>query len=439
VNSVSHVSRTIATCIVLALSAAACGGSAATGASATRGGGRGGRGGRGEGAIPVVTGKVTERDVPVDISAIGNVEAYETVSVRSQVTGIVSLVSFREGEFVKTGDQLFSIDPRLYQAMLQQAQANLLRDHALLSQAEAQLSRDQAQADYSELVAKRNGELVERGIVSKDTAQQAQSAAKALAETVRADKAAIESARAQLGAQEAAVENAKVQLGYTTIRSPINGRTGNLVMKIGNLATANVTELVTIAQVEPTYVTFAVPSTHLPTIRGHIGSAAGGKPLEVVATPQDATATSVTGKLAFVDNSVDTATDTIKLKAVFDNHDHSLWPGQFARVKLRLTTLPHAKVVSSQAVQTGQDGQFVFVVKPDLTVEQRPVTVLQRVDDDVVISQGLETGETIVTEGQLRLEPGSRIQSPEGRGGEGRGGEGPSGGPARGGRGNRAQ
>ena len=269
--------------------------------------------------------------------------------------------------------------------------------------------------------------LVERGIVSKDTAQQAQAAAKAQAESVKADRAAVESAKAQLGAQEAAVENAKVQLGYTTIRSPINGRTGNLVMKVGNLATANVSELVNIAQVEPTYVTFAVPSTHLPTIRGHMG----GTPLEVVATPQDAAARPVTGKLAFVDNAVDTSTDTIKLKAAFENRDHRLWPGQFARVKLRLTTLPRAKVVSSQAVQTGQDGQFVFIVKPDLTVELRPVTVVQRVNDDVVIGEGLEPGETIVTEGQLRLEPGSRIQSPVGRGGEGRG-------PARG-RGNRTQ
>jgi multidrug efflux system membrane fusion protein len=374
----------------------------------------------------VTTAIVQHRDVPVEVAAIGNVEAFESVSVRSQVTGTVTEVTFREGDFVKKGDHLFTIDPRPYQALLEQAKANYTRDQALLSQAQAQLTRDQAQSDYLQLTSQRNAELAERGIVSKDMLQQSQAQAAANAAAVKADQAAVESARAQLVAQQAAVDNATVQLAYTVIRSPINGRTGNLTMKPGNLATANTTELTTIAQVEPVYVTFAVPAPRLPAIRSH-----DKETLTVTALPQDEDAAPASGALAFVDNTVDTATDTIKLKARFDNTDHRLWPGQFARVTLRLATLANATVVSSQAVQTGQDGSFVFVVKPDATVEQRAVTITQRVNDDVVIGQGLTAGETIVTEGQLRLEPGSRVQQPGASGGE-RGGQ--RGGGGRGGR-----
>jgi multidrug efflux system membrane fusion protein len=413
---------------ILTAGSCACGSSAATSAPPGRdGGGRGGRGRGGDGgAVPVVTATVAQRDVPVEIQAIGNVEAFETVSIRSQVTGTVTDVLFHEGDFVKKGDHLFSIDPRPDEAQLEQAKANLTRDEALLAQAEAQLARDKAQGDYLQLTSQRNGELVERGIISKDVAQQSQAAAAANAAAVKADAAAVESAKAQLLAQKAVVDNAQVMLTYTTIRSPINGRTGNLTMKPGNLATANATELVTIAQVEPVFVTFAVPATNLPAVRAHVAS----DPLSVVASPQDSESQPIKGKLAFVDNSVDPATDTIKLKARFENGDHRLWPGQFARVNLRVTTLQNALVVPNQAIQTGQDGQFVFVVKPDTSVEQRTVTVAQRVNDDIVVQSGLKPGETIVTEGQLRLEPGSKVQTGGGR--EGGGGE-------RGGRGGRGR
>src|SRR5262245_3964683 len=392
-----------------------------------RGGGRGrgGRGGGGEGGpVPVTTDTVKQRDVPVEVAAIGNVEAFETVSVRSQVTGVVTEVMFHEGDFVKKGDHLFTIDPRPYQAQLEQAKANLARDEALLSQSQAQLVRDQAQSDYLQQTSQRNAELAERGILSKDMLQQSLAQAAANVAAVKADQAAVESARAQLGAQQAVVDNATVQLAYTVIRSPINGRTGNLTMKPGNLATANTTELTTIAQVEPVFVTFAVPATRLAAIR----SRAGHDPLSVTALPQDENNAAASGSLAFVDNAVDTATDTIKLKARFDNLDHRLWPGEFARVTLKLATLSNATVVSSEAVQTGQDGPFVFVVKPDTSVEQRAVTIAQRVNDDVVIGRGLKPGETIVTEGQLRLEPGSRIQQPGAGGGGERGGRGGGGG-----------
>jgi len=401
--------------------AAACSGTSAAPAR-----GRGGEGG----PVPVVTTKATQRDVPVDIDGIGNVEAYSTISVRAQITGQLTEVLFHEGDSVKKGDHLFTIDPRPFQAQLEQANANLKRDEALLNQAEAQLARDASNAEYMQLSAERNAQLNARGIISKDQAEQSRSQADATAASVKADKAAVESARAQLVAQQAAVDNAKLALEYTTIRSPIDGRTGNLTVKAGNLVSANTTELMTIAQVQPTYVTFAVPAIHLPTIKRHLAT----DHLPVTATPQDADAQPAEGLLTFVDNTVDATTDTIKLKATFPNTDHRLWPGQFARVSLRLTTLPNATVVPSQAVQTGQDGQFVFVVKPDSTVEQRTITVGQRVGEDVVINKGLNPGETIVTEGQLRLEPGSRVQSgggrdsgaPAGRGRGGRGGRGRS-------------
>jgi multidrug efflux system membrane fusion protein len=410
------------------VAAAAC--SSNTSAAGTAGGGRGGRGGRGGGGAgqPVVTTKVSQKDVPVDIAAVGNVEAYTSISIRSQVTGQLQQAFFHEGDIVKKGDPLFTIDPRPLESALQQAQATLVRDQALLNQAEAQLTRDAANAEYQQLSAERQAQLVNRGIVSKDAGEQVRAAADATAGLVKADKAAIESARAQLAVQQSVVDNAKVLLSYTAIQSPIDGRTGNNTVKVGNLATANIAELVTIAQLEPVYVTFAVPAVHLPTIKRHIGA----DKLSVVATPQDADMQPAEGQLTFVDNTVDTTTDTIKLKATFANRDHRLWPGQFARVNLRLATLSNATVVSSQAVQTGQDGQFVFVVKPDSTVDQRPVTVAQRMGDDVVVEKGLKPGETVVTEGQLRLEQGTRVQTGGdgaggGRGGRGRGGRGQGG------------
>ncbi len=407
-------------CVLLAV-AAGCSGSAAS----SGGGGRGGRGRGDFGAVPVVTTKVAERDVPVDIAAIGNVEAYTTISVRSQVTGQLEMANFREGDFVKKGQVLFTIDKRPFEAALQQAEANLTRDQALLSQAEAQLTRDGAQAEYQQLTSERQASLQGRGIVSKDVAEQARSAAEAAAASVKADRAAVESARAQLESQKAAVDSARVQLDYCVIKSPIDGKTGNLTVKTGNLVTANTTELMTIAQVEPIFVTFSVPAVQLGAVRQRFGK----EKIAVTATPQDGLTTAVEGSLDFIDNSVDVSTDTIKLKGRFSNSDRRLWPGQFARVSIRITTLPHALVLPNQAVQTGQDGQFVFVVKPDNTVDQQPIVTGQRVGDDVVVEKGLQAGQVVVTEGQLRLEAGTKVQVGDGRGGaagagRGRGGRG---------------
>jgi multidrug efflux system membrane fusion protein len=429
-------------CLILATLVAACSGTAAQQAD-TAGGGRGGSfGGRGGGRFggrggsqPVVVAKVSQKDVPVEIAAVGNVEASTMIAVRSQVTGVLEAVGFHEGDFVKKGATLFTIDRRPLEANLEQAQANLVRDQALVNQAEAQLARDASNAEYQMVAADRQAQLVARGIVAKDAGDQTRAQADATAQAVKADKAAVESARAQLRVQQAAVDAARVQLGYAVIRSPIDGRTGDLTVKPGNLVTGNNTQLMTIAQVEPIYVTFSVPAVNLATIKK---AAAGGQTLKVIAVPQDGDPQPVDGKLTFWDNIVDPATDSIKLKATFANADRRLWPGQFARVTLQVATIPHATVVPQQAIQTGQDGQFVFVVTDRQTAEQRPVVVGQRVGDDVVVQKGLDIGETVVTEGQLRLEQGTRVQladatglAPVG-GGTGRGGR-----NGRGGRGGR--
>jgi multidrug efflux system membrane fusion protein len=285
-----------------------------------------------------------------------------------------------------------------------------------VGQAQANLARDSAQARYAESQATRYADLYKNGIISRDQAEQLRANADASAQAVSADKAAIESARANIGATRATVENAQVQLGYTKIVSPIDGRTGNLSVKRGNVVTPNTMELVTINQVEPIYVTFAVPEAQLPSIKRYMAQ----HTLQVRARPQDdATAEEESGTLTFVDNAVDVTTGTIKLKGTFQNRDHRLWPGQFVRVTLRLTTQNNALVVPNEAVQTGQNGSYVYVVKQDRTVEQRSVVTGARVDQDMVVDDGLNLGETVVTQGQLRLAPGSHVVLPGGRGGRG--------------------
>jgi membrane fusion protein, multidrug efflux system len=426
-------------CLLVAMAAAGCskgaapdpaaaGGAAGRGGAGGRGGGGRG-GGRGAGAQPVVTTKVSQRDVPVDIAAVGNVEAFLSVSVRSQVTGQLQEAFFREGDLVKKGDKLFQIDPRPLEATLDQANANLTRDEALVKQAQAQLTRDSANLEFQQASSDRQAQMAANGLVSKEAAEQARSQAAATLATTKADEAALASAKAQFVVQQSVVENAKLQLSYAVIRATIDGRTGNNTVKAGNLVSANSTELVTIAQLQPVYVTFAVPAAHLPAIK----RAKPGDPLLVSAAPQDGNPEPVEGHLTFVDNIVDSATDTIKLKAAFPNKDQRLWPGQFARVSLRLTTIPQATVIPSQAVQVGQDGQYVFVVKQDSTVEQRPVTIAQRMGEIVVVDKGVTPGETIVTEGQLRLEQGTRVQAGDSNGTPAEGGR--RGGGGRGGRG----
>jgi multidrug efflux system membrane fusion protein len=318
------------------------------------------------------------------------------------------------------------------EAQVAQAEANLARDEALLSQAEANLAKDSAGEKYAREQAARYAKLFSEGIVSKEQGDQLNSTADSLAQGVRADKAAGDSLRAQMRADQAAIRNLKVQLAFTTISSPIDGRTGNLTVKPGNVVNANSSSLISITQVQPIYATFSVPETHLSAIRRYM---AQGK-LTVQATPQDgSTDKPAQGVLTFVDNNVDSATGAIKLKGTFPNAQHQLWPGEYVNVVLRMAVRQNALVVPNQAVQTGQDGTYVYVVKDDQTVEMRPVTTGLRVDQDLVIDKGLQAGETVVTEGQLRLAPGSLVQigGPNGPGGNRQGGRG--GGGRKGGKG----
>ncbi len=363
---------------------------------------------------------VIQKDVPLDLQVIGNVEAYSVITVKAQVTGQLTKVSFQEGDYVKKDDLLFTIDTRAYDAEMNQAEANLARDEAQLNQAQANLNRDMAQEQYLEAQAARFARLFQEGIISKDQAEQQRASANAGAQVVNADRAAIKSAEAAVTAGRAAMANAKVRLSYTTIRSPIDGRTGNLAVKEGNLVTSNSSDLITINQVQPIYVTFSVPETYLPSIKRYMID----RKLPVMSAPQDGSSAPETGELTFVDNTVDPTTGTIKLKGTFANQERKLWPGQFVRVTLRLATQSNALLVPNQAVQAGQDGPFVYVVKQDRTVEARPVTSGSRINEDIVIDRGLQPGETIVTEGHLRLAPGMRIQV-RGRAGE-KGSRGPA-------------
>ena len=357
-------------------------------------------------AVPVVVVPVASRSVPVDIRSMGNVEAYSTISVKAQVGGELTRVYFKEGDYVKKGDLLFLIDPRPYEAALQQAEANHARDTAQLSQAEANLARDIAQEKYARDQAARYAELFREGVISKGQYDQFDSDAVARAEAVRADKAAIESARASMSSSKAAIDRARLDLNYCTIRSPIDGRTGNVMVKQGNLVGAGNVNLVTINEVQPIYVSFTAPEHQLPAIKKYM---AEGQ-LAVLAGPPNDDASQENGVLTFVDNAVDLATGTIKLKGTFTNSGLKLWPGQFVNVVLTLIVQPNALVIPSVAIQSRQEGQYVFVVRPDMTVEIRPIAVGMSVAQESVIEKGLQPGENVVVEGQLRLTPGSRVQ-----------------------------
>jgi len=296
---------------VAAVAAAACGNTSAAGPGS--GGGRGrGRGGD-SGPAPVVTAKVSEKDVPVDLAAIGNVEAYATISVRSQVTGQLQEISFREGDVVRKGEQLFALDRRPFEAALAQADANFTRDKALLAQAEAQLARDASNAEYQQLTAERQAQLVQRGIISRDAGEQVRAQADATAAVVKADRANIESARAQLVAQQAAVDSARVSLDYTIIKSPIDGRTGNMLVKEGNVVKANDVPLVNINQIHPIYVSFSVPEKDFAEINKRMTER-----LPVKAVINGDESHPAQGKLSFADNySLDAARVKFAVRTVY--------------------------------------------------------------------------------------------------------------------------
>ncbi len=351
---------------------------------------------------------VVQRTAPIDVVVVGNVEAYETVSVKSQIGGILDRASVHEGDYVKKGELLFTIDRRPLEAEVKLREANLAHDHAALTQARANMRRDQAQENFARSQAQRYQQLLERKAVSKQEAEQYATDADMKHEVVSADEAAIETAKAAEGADQAALDNANVQLSYTEIRSPVDGRLGNLNVKEGNVVKANDVEMITINRLQPIYVTFAIPEDRLAEVRKQM---AAGRELKVIAgAEKDADAPPEIGKLTFIDNSVDPSTGAIKLKGTFPNTNRTLWPGKFVRVTLRLGTIQNALLVPTQAVQTGQDGEYVFLVKPDMTVESRPVVTGVRVESDQVIEKGLQAGDIVVKEGHVRLVTGTHVQ-----------------------------
>ena len=366
---------------------------------------------RAKGALPpavaVIAAPVEVRDVPIEIQGIGNVQASATVSVYSLLSGQIFEVRFKEGQDVKANDLLFTIDPRPFEAALQQAQATMAQHQAAIAQAEANLARDQAQADNAHVEEGRYKKLAEGGLIAREQYDQINTALKSAMATVDADRAAVANAKALVQADAAAVENAKVQLSYTAIRAPIEGRTGNLLIHQGNVVKANDigNPLVVINRVHPINVVFSVPERFLDQIKAERSKG----PLTVQATPQGQSVTA-RGALSFVNNTVDMTTGTIQLKATFENQDNALWPGQFATITLKVRTESNALVVPSQAIQAGQQGQYVFVIKPDATVESRPVVVAFANGPVTVVRQGVRAGERVVTDGQLRLVPGSRVE-----------------------------
>jgi multidrug efflux system membrane fusion protein len=330
--------------------------------------------------MPVTVSEAVVKTMPVELRAVGSVEAYTTVTVKAQVEGELTAVHLREGQCVKDGALLFTIDPRPFDVRLKQVQANL--------------ARDKAQLENARTLLERNASVVAKGYVSQEQYDQAAANAAALEATVRAD--------------EAAVEDAQIQLNYCSIRSPITGCAGEIYVDRGNVVKANDADypLAVIKQIRPVYVGFSVPERYLPDVRKYL---AAGRPI-VMAAAASRGDEPVKGELTFVDNTVNTATGTILLKATFANEDQALWPGQFVNVTLQLASQPHALVVPSQAVQTGQDGQYVFALKPDLTVEYRPVTVDRTVAGEAVIGKGLQPDDKVVTDGQLRLFPGATVK-----------------------------
>lgn len=330
--------------------------------------------------VPVTIATALQKDVPIQIKAVGKVQAHSTVAVKAQISGELISVHFREGQDVKKGDLLFTIDPRPFQAQLKQAEANLARDKAQLLNAQKQVER--------------YGSVVTKGYVSQEQYDIMKANASALEASVRADEAAAESAR--------------LSLKYCFIKAPIDGCTGELKLHAGNIIKANDEEkpLVTINRVSPVFVTFSVPEQNLPDIKKHMSA----RKLEVLASVAGIPETPARGELTFLDNAVDFSTGTIQLKAEFPNRDRTLWPGQFSNVTLTLSSQKGAVVIPFEAVQTGQQGQYVFVLKPDSSVEYRLVSPGNVVGNETVVHKGIEPGEKVVTDGHLRLADGSKVK-----------------------------
>ena len=333
--------------------------------------------GGGRPPAPVVVSTVEQRDVPVQITAIGNVEAYQTVQIRSQVNGQIEKIYFSEGKDVRKGQLLYSLDKRPFQAALEQAQGNL--------------KRDEAQAANAKSEAARYTDLEKQGVISREQADLQRTQSNSNSAAVYAD--------------QATVDGAKVQLQYTDIYAPIDGRTGALMINVGNLVKANDTPfLVQLNQIAPIYVTFTVPEVRLAEVRQFVA-----KGLKVLAHPKGQNSNPAEGLLTFIDNGVDPQTGTVKLKATFQNKDKHLWPGEFVNVVLNLSTVKNAITVPTKAVQSGQQGDYVYVVTKDGTADPRKVTTIGTYQNLTLVKSGLNLGDTVIVDGQLRVAPNGKV------------------------------
>jgi multidrug efflux system membrane fusion protein len=358
--------------------------------------------------VPVSVATAAQESFPIEIRAVGTAESSAVIQVRSQVAGELMRVGFSEGADVQQGDLLFEIDPRPYENALQLAEGALRRDTAVLKQGQANQARDAAQAKSLNADADRYAQLVKEGIVSRSQNDQVSAAAEANQASISADQAAIESALASIESDRTAIARARLDLSYCQIHAPVGGRTGNLLVHQGNLIAANGTQpLVTINRLEPIWVSFGVPEEHLAAIR----QGAARSQLAVHVALQNDPDQRASGMLSVIDNTVDPATGTIRLKATFDNHNRLLWPGQFVDVSLTLGMQSNVVVVPAEAVQPGQRGPVVYVVNSNQTVEVRPVTVGLTRGNKVVIDKGIAAGETVVIDGQLLLIPGARVRA----------------------------
>jgi multidrug efflux system membrane fusion protein len=359
-------------------------------------------------AAPVEVDAVVRRDVPVQLRTIGTVVATATVAVRPQVSGLLTAVHFAEGQDVALGALLFTIDPRPFDAAIEEARSSLARQKAQGGQAAAALARDQAELEQARSQRERYAGLLKRGFSTPEQVDELRTREASLAAAVRADRAAIATAAAAVAAEEARLHMAELNRAYAEIRAPLAAHAGELLADPGNLVgPSGATPLVVLHQVTPIEVAVAVPQHHLPALRREVASAAG---LAVAVTPQGDDGEAVRGAVTFVDNAVDAATGTVRVKARFDNADRRLWPGQLVTAVLTLDTLPHATVAPTAAVLTGQRGPYAWVVRADGTVEDRVLTLGPAAGDDaVVVTSGLVPGETVVVDGQLRLVPGAAV------------------------------
>jgi multidrug efflux system membrane fusion protein len=371
-------------------------------------------------AAPVRAVAATRADVPLDVSAVGNVEAIAMVDVKSRVAGQVLRVAFHEGDNVGKDQLLFEIDPEPLNRQIAQIEADLAKDAALEQQSRANVAKDEAQIKQTRAAAERGLQLSKEGIFSKEQTEQVVATNDSALASLEADRAAVESAQAAIKSDRARLAQTELQLTYTKITAPITGRAGAVNLKAGNLVKDNDTALVTILQIAPIYVSFGVPQQLLPEVQKYNAE----HPLRVEASAQGERVAS--GVLRFIDNSVDTTTGTIKLKAQFDNAGHSLWPGQFVNVRAQLVLERDRVLVPSRTVQTGPQGKYVWVMDSGKqTVAMRPINVLRifKPADAVeqsVIGSGLQPGEMVISEGQMRLFPGGKVRllAPDGTAGK---------------------